>query len=567
MNYTEQKVAGRMDFSKLKEIRAADSMVKCLEAEGVEFIFGVPGEENLDFLDALRSSSIKLIVTRHEQAAAFMAACLGRITGKTGVCFSTLGPGATNLVTGAAYAQLASFPMLMITGQKPIHKSKQGHFQIIDAVAMLHPVTKFAKVIVAPSRVPATMREAFRRAEEERQGAVHLELPEDVAADLIHERVEAEPFPRDRIRRPVAEDKAICQAISMIQAAKSPLLLVGAAANRKMTSNMLTEFVKNTGIYFFNTQMGKGVIDERSDRYIGTAALSARDYVHLATEKADLIINVGHDVVEKPPFFQKHDSQKVIHVNFYGAEVDEVYFPQLEVIGDIANAIWRIKEGIAVQDHWDFSHFENVRLRFEEDRNKKIDDPRFPLQPERVVADIRRVMPDDGIVSLDNGLYKIVFARSYKAHERNTLLLDNALATMGAGLPCGIAAKLQFPERKVVAVAGDGGFMMNSQELATAVAMNTSIVQIVLNDSCYGMIRWKQDSSGFGNYGLQLANPDFVKYAEAYGAKGHRVTQADEFKPLLAKCLSEGGVHLIDVPITYDESGKHLNCPVATSSM
>lgn len=534
-------------------MKASDLLVAALENEGVEYIFGVPGEENLDFLESLRTSKIRLIVTRHEQAAGFMAATYGRLTGKPGVCLSTLGPGATNFVTAAAYATLGGMPMLMITGQKPIRSSKQGRFQIIDVVEMMRPITKYATQIVSGSTVPARVREAFRIATEERPGAVHLELPEDIAAEDVDD--DAMIFPVDKIRRPAAEEKAIAKAVEMIKQAKHPLLLIGAAANRQRAANMLREFVDTTQIPFFTTQMGKGVIDERHALYIGCAALSSTDYLHCAIEKADLIINVGHDVIEKPPFFMKKDgSQQVIHVNFFSAAVDDVYFPQWEVVGDIGNAVWQMKESLTPQEHWDFSYFMKVKEKIDAHLVEFENDDRFPLIPQRIVADVRKTVPEDGIITLDNGMYKLWFARYYRAYHQNTILLDNALATMGAGLPSAMAARLVESEKPIVAIAGDGGFMMNSQDLETAVREGMHLVVLILNDSGYGMIKWKQEGMEFDSFGLDFGNPDFVTYAEAYGAKGYRVEQTADFAPLLDSCLKEKGVHIIDVPLDYSEN-------------
>ncbi len=534
---------------------ASELFVRSLEAEGVKYIFGVPGEENLHFLEALRTSSITLITTRHEQSAGFMAATFGRLTGKTGVALSTLGPGATNFVTAAAYAQLGGMPMLMITGQKGIWKSKQGAFQIVNTIDLMKPVTKFAKQIVNGDSVAASVREAFRQAEEERPGAVHLELPEDVATDTTDQ----EPFPVKRVRRPIAEGKAIAEAVRMIEAAKRPLLLIGAGANRKLTAKMLREFVDTTSIPFFNTQMGKGVIDERHPLFLGTAALSAGDYVHCAVEAADLIINIGHDVVEKPPFIMKRGGQQVIHVNFCSAKVDQIYFPQLEVIGDIANAIWQIKEQLTQQTHWDFSVFLRARERLLAHSAETEQDNSFPIKPQRVVSLVREAMPSDGIVCLDNGMYKLWFARHYHAHEPNTLLLDNALATMGAGLPSAMAAALIYPDRKIMAVCGDGGFMMNSQELETAVRLKLHIVILLLNDNGYGMIKWKQAGMELPNFGLEFKNPDFVKYAETYGAHGVRAEKTEDVLGLLSHALNTPGVHLIELPLDYRENDRVLN--------
>ncbi|MFT5276666.1 MAG: acetolactate synthase-1/2/3 large subunit [Glaciecola sp.] len=536
-------------------MKASDLMVKALEAEGVEYIFGIPGEENLDLLESLRNSPIKLILTRHEQGAGFMAATYGRLTGKVGVCLSTLGPGATNLVTPAAYAQLGAMPMLMITGQKPIKTSKQGRFQVIDVVDMMRPITKYTTQVVSGDRIPSIVREAFRLASEERPGAVHIELPEDIA----DESTTAQLLKPSVARRSIAEYKAISLAVNMIEKAKSPVLLIGAGANRKLTAKMLQEFVDKTGIPYITTQMGKGVLDESAKLFMGNTALSSGDFVHRVIERADLIINVGHDVVEKPPFFMEDDSQQVIHINFDSAAVDPVYFPQLEVIGDIANSIWQLKEEIEPQDSWKLEFYQDVNDAYIKHRCASEDDDRFPILPERFVREVRKAMPKDGIVTLDNGVYKIWFARNYPAYFPNTLLLDNALATMGAGLPSAMAAKLVNPDKAVITVCGDGGFMMNSQELETAVRLKLHIVVIILRDDAYGMIKWKQANMNFENFGLDYGNPDFVKYVESYGGKGWRIDATDELLPTLQNCLSEPAVHLIDVPVDYSLNDETLN--------
>ena len=536
-------------------MKASDLFVKALEEEGVEYIFGIPGEENLDLLNSLKDSSIKLILTRHEQAAGFMAATYGRLTGKSGVALSTLGPGATNLVTAAAYSQLAAMPMVMITGQKPVKHSKQGKFQILDVVDMMRPLTKYTHSIVSGNNIPSRIREAFRISQEERPGAAHLELPEDVAG----EEAESQPLPRSRARRPVAEGKAIKQAVEMIEKAKNPLLLIGAGSNRKMPARMLRAFVDKTQMPFISTQMGKGVLDERDPLFLGNAALSANDFLHRAIAKADLIINVGHDDIEKPPFFMEQDSFQVIHINFLTAEVDPVYFPQLEVIGDIANSIWQINERIMPQGSWNFSYSLKVKKAVDAHLLEGADDPRFPMLPQRFVADVREAMPSNGIIALDNGVYKIWFARNYKAHEANTVLLDNALATMGAGLPSAMGAHMVFPKRKVMAICGDGGFMMNAQELETAVRLKMNLICLILRDNSYGMIRWKQANLGFEDFGLEYGNPDFVKFAECHGANGYRVEKTEDFVPLLKKCNDTPGVHIVELPVDYSENDRILN--------
>ncbi|MFT5881534.1 MAG: acetolactate synthase-1/2/3 large subunit [Crocinitomicaceae bacterium] len=543
-------------------MKGSDLFVQALELEGVTRVFGIPGEENLDLLESLRSSSIELILTRHEQAAGFMAATVGRLTGIPGVCLSTLGPGATNLVTAAAYAQLGGMPMFMITGQKPIRRSKQGLFQVIDFVDMMTPVTKFTAQVVSADTIPARVREAFRLAEEERPGATHLELPEDIAA----ESSELKPLQASMIRRPQADEKSLKYTIQLLENAKHPILIIGAGANRKLTAKILREFVDKQGIPFITTQMGKGVIDERHPLFLGNAAMSDGDFLHRAIRHADLVLNVGHDVVEKPPFFMEEESMEVIHINFNSARVDAVYHPQTEVVGDIANSIWQLNAEQTPQDCWDFSYFDRIREAMAAHMLEGADDGAFPLTPQRVVADVRNAVSDCGIIALDNGMYKIWFARNYRAFCPNTVLLDNALATMGAGLPSAIAAKLVHPDRDVTAICGDGGFMMNSQELETAMRLGIDLVVLVLNDNGFGMIKWKQSSMGFDDWGLEFGNPDFVKYTESYGAMGHRITESDSLEPLLKKCHADGGLHLIEVPIDYSDSDRILNYEIKSLS-
>lgn len=534
-------------------MKASDLFIKALENEGVEYIFGIPGEENLDFLDSMQGSSIKLILTRHEQGAAFMAATYGRMTGKTGVCLATLGPGATNFVTCAAYAQLGGFPMLMITGQKPINSSKQGKFQIVDIVRMMEPLTKSAKQIVNGGMIPSLVRDAFRIAEEERPGAVHLELPEDVAAEDVQDW---HVFPVHEIRRPDADKQALNKAMDMIKQAKHPLILVGAGANRKKVFEPLKEFVNKSGIPFFNTQMGKGAVSCENPLFLGTAALSDADVLHRVVSMADLIINIGHDVVEKPPFFMHDGGTQVIHVNFNSAQVDEVYFPQLEVVGDIASSVKSLCGLLPDALDNNVAELLQQRAKIKQVIHESDDDDSFPMLPQRIVADVRRALDKDAIIALDNGMYKLWFARHYHTYMPNTVLLDNALATMGAGLPSAMACALIYPGRQVMSVCGDGGFMMNSQEMETAVRLGLNLVVLIVTDSAYGMIRWKQEGQGLDDFGLEYNNPDFVKYADSYGATGHKVQNADEFVPLIQSCFDKGGVHIIDAPIDYQENQK-----------
>jgi len=535
-------------------MKTSDLFVTALENEGVEYIFGIPGEENMDFLNSLKDSSIQLILTRHEQAAGFMAATLGRLTGKPGVCLSTLGPGATNFVTAAAYAQLGGMPMIMLGAQKPIRKSKQGHFQIVDVVNLMKPVTKYSEQVVDGNNVPSMVREAFRLTMDERPGAAYIELPEDIAEELT----DASVFDVIDHRRPDANQQSIDQAVEMIENAKLPLLLIGAGANRKRTSESLKKLIDQTGLYFFDTQMGKGVVDERHERYIGTAALSDNDYLHCAIARSDLIINVGHDVIEKPPFFMEKGGKQVIHINFDAANIDDVYFPQLNVVGDISSSINRIAENLGMLDQ-DFSFFARVRDEVNLHVTKYFKDSRFPVLPQALISILREHLSAEDIVTLDNGIYKIWFARNYECYAPNTLLLDNALATMGAGLSSAIVAKQLHPDRKVVSVTGDGGFMMNSQELETAGRMGLDLVVIILTDNAYGMIKWKQEGVGFDNFGLDFNNPDFVQYANSFGAVGHRAESHAHFIEVLETALNGSGVHVIDLPIDYSMNHSILN--------
>ncbi|WP_417910579.1 acetolactate synthase large subunit [Candidatus Electronema sp. PJ] len=531
-------------------MNGAELLVRCLENEGVEYIFGIPGEENLAFLEALRTSSIKLILTRHEQAAGFMAAAYGRLTGKPGVCLSTLGPGATNFVTSVAYAYLGGMPCLFITGQKPIKTSKQGRFQIINVVSMMAPITKMTRQIVSADSIAALTREAFRTAVQEKAGPVHLELPEDIAA----EQTSALPFPVTDIPVALASDAALRKVAEIISQAKNPLLLIAAVANRRQTGTALRNFIDRTGIHFFSTQMGKGAADEFHPRCLGTAALSDHDYLHCAIGKADVIINVGHDVVEKPPFFMKREDVRVLHINYFSAVFDEVYFPQYEVIGDITDSMERLALLLKPDSLAGGSYFNLLKKEIEKNVYRCSLPPSFPYTPQRLTKVLQDLLDKDTILSLDNGMYKIWFARNYKSADPCSVLLDNALATMGAGLPVAIAAKMLFPDRKVIAVCGDGGFMMNSQELETAIRLKLDLTVLILRDNGFGMIKWKQAGMNLPRFGLDFGNPDFVQYAESYGAAGWRVSVQHQLPETLDHCLNTPGVHLIELPIDYAEN-------------
>ncbi len=533
-------------------MNGAELFIQSLENEGIDTIFGIPGEENLAFLEALRKSSIKFILTRHEQAAGFMAATYGRLTGKPGVCLSTLGPGATNLVTAVSYGYLGGMPILFITGQKPIKKSKQGRFQIINVVRMMEPLTKFTKQIVSADSIPSLVRDAFRIAVEEKPGPVHLELPEDVATEATDNSPQAITV----LSSPLAPPSAIQNAATLILEAKYPLLLLGPGAKRKNACRAIDSFIEKTGIYFFTTQMGKGVVDEHSPYCLGTAALSEHDYLHCAIDRADLIINIGHDVVEKPPFFMNTGNRKVIHINFSPADIDDVYFPQHEVIGDITHSVEELTTILSTLPESPYDFFQRIHQEVKSQIFSEYGHAGFPDTPQRIVSIVHSTVKKSSIISLDNGMYKIWFARNFKASHAKSLLLDNALATMGAGFPVAIAAKMLHPDRQVLAVCGDGGFMMNSQEMETAVRLKLNLVIVILRDNGYGMIKWKQAGMGFSNFGLDFHNPDFIQYADSYGAFGHRVNKSGDFAEILADCLAQPGVHLIEVPVDYSENEK-----------
>ena len=527
-------------------MKASDLFVKQLEEEGVEYIFGLPGEENLDFLESIRNSKIKLIVTRHEQAAAFMAATYGRLTGKAGVCFSTLGPGATNLVTGVAYAQLIGAPMVSISGQKAIRNNWQAKFQQVDVVNLMKPITKKSIGIVDANTIPTVIRNSFKTAELERPGAVHIELPEDIASSESNAVIQKKEY----TRRPVSERKAIIKAAEMINASKHPLIIVSSGANRKLVTKALTNLITTKNMYVVHTQMGKGVISDDSEYSLFATGIHKRDYVSCGIERADLIITVGYNISEYPPYVWNKDlSKKIINIDFIESEVDKYYNPDVEVIGDIGYSLWEIWK--LVDKRKKDSVFQKTRESILEviDAKDKIKSEK--LLPHEIVQEVRQSLGEEDILTLDNGIYKLWFSRLYKTYKPNTFLLDNALATMGAGLPSGIVAKMLNPEKNVLTVVGDGGFMMNSQEIETAIRNKIPIVVLILNDEGYGFIKWKQQNMHFKNFALDLGNPDFVKYAESYGAVGIRVKKSDKLSDVIKKAFKMNKVVIIECPIDY----------------
>lgn len=526
-------------------MKASDLFVAQLKEEGVEYIFGLPGEENLDLLESLRNSDIKLIITRHEQAAAFMAAAYGRLTGKAGVCFSTLGPGATNLVTGVAQAQLIGAPLISISGQKALVDNWQARFQLVDVVRMMEPLCKKAVSISDPGTVPTVLRNAFKHAEAERPGAVHIELPEDVA----EEDTDAVVQKRGKTSIPCPDPESIKMAASMIREAKNPLIIVSSGANRKAVTEELEDFINRTGIYVVHTQMGKGVVPDDCPYSLFATGIHARDYVNCGIDGADLIITVGYDIVEYPPYlWNEHVDKKIINVDFVESVPDRYFNPEVEVIGDISFSIRHL--AARIPEKRKFSVFEKTRAFVEDKINSPIRKS-YPPIPQEVVRSVREVLGREDIISLDNGIYKLWFSRLYKTYAPNTVLLDNALATMGAGFSAGLVAKLLHPERRVLAICGDGGFMMNCQELETAVRYGISLVVLILNDNAFGFIKWKQKKMHFEDFALDYGNPDFALLAKSFGVTGMKVKENDDLKEVLEKAFSLNKLVVIECPIDY----------------
>jgi len=546
-------------------MKSSDLFVKCLENEEVEYIFGIPGEENEDIMISLINSKIKFIPTRHEQGAAFMAAIYGRLTGKAGVCLATLGPGAMNLTTGLADAYLGNMPVVAITGQGGLHRFHKQNFQFIDVVNAFKPLTKWNASITTPSIIPEAVRKAFKVAEMERPGVTHLELPEDIA------KMEASgnPLPRIKVRRPSADSKAVEQAVEMIKQAKNPLILAGNGCVRTRVSKQLNAFVEERGIPIVHTQMGKGAFSDRSEYSLFTTGIHAKDYYVCGFDRADLIITLGYNIVEFSPIhWNKSKDKKILHIDFLPSEVDEYYNPNLEVVGDVSNTLWILREKLKDEPKKNPDYFFRLRKIIAEDHQEKENDDGFPLKPQRIIHDIRNALSDSDIVISDVGMHKIWTARMYKTYEPNTCLIDNGLCSMGISLPGAIAAKLVHPDRNVVVVCGDGGFMMNSQEIETAIRIGTNFVVVIFNDSKYGMIEWKQQIHHEKTYGISFNNPDFVKYAESFGANGYKIQKAGDFSKILKKALSEKTVSIIDVPVDYSENFELMRklgqeiCPV-----
>ncbi len=526
--------------------RASDVFVECLEAEGVKYVFGIPGEETLDLNESLSNSSVSFIPVRHEQGGAYMADMYGRLTGRAGVCLGTLGPGALNLVTAVGDAFLDRAPLVALTGQSDLERMHKESHQYIDLVDVMRPITKWNAQVTSPEIIPEVVRKAFKVAESEKPGATHLELPEDVMAM----EVDASPLPRRRPVRPEPGARELLRAADLIRNAINPVALAGNGVVRAGAAPALREFSRATGIAAAETFMGKGVIDYRDPKALGTVGLQSRDYAMAGFEDADVVIAIGYDLVEHAPkHWNPKRDKKIVMIDSVPAEIDENFQPEVELFGDIYHVLTRLAEECRDVPHSGGSQrLRDVILgRLEAAK----DDDHFPMQPPRALWEIRQALgPNDMLIS-DVGLHKLWIGRMFPAHEPNTVLIANGLAGMGFALPCAIAAKLVHPERRVVTVNGDGGFLMNVQELETAMRLGTPIVNIVWENRQYGSIVWKQDKKFGRHFGVDFTNPDFVKLAEAFGMPAWRCEGADDFGRHLRHALTLDTPSLIVLPIDY----------------
>ena len=517
----------------MEELNTAELLVQCLENEGVEYLFGLPGEENLHILEALRNSSIQFITTRHEQGAAFMADVYGRLTGKAGVCLSTLGPGATNLMTGVADANLDGAPLVAITGQVGTDRMHIESHQYLDLVAMFAPVTKWNTQIVRPHNTPEIIRKAFKVAQSEKPGAVHIDLPENIAAMPVA----GEPLRRDDREKIYASYRSINAAAAAISKAKNPLVLAGNGTIRDHASEALTEFITQLNIPVANTFMGKGAIPYTHPLSIWTLGLQQRDLISCAFDSTDLVIAVGYDLIEySPKKWNPEGTTPIVHIGITPAEIDSSYIPIVEVVGDISDSLIDIMKRTDRQGKSTPSAAK-LRQNIREDYEQYAQDEAFPIKPQKIIYDLRQVMGREDIVISDVGAHKMWMARHYHCDCPNTCIISNGFAAMGIAIPGAIAAKLVHPDKKVVAVTGDGGFMMNCQELETALRAKTPFVTLIFNDNGYGLIEWKQINQFGHSSFIDFGNPDFVKFAESMGLKGYRVESAADLIPTLKEPL------------------------------
>jgi acetolactate synthase-1/2/3 large subunit len=532
-------------------MKAAELFVKCLENEEVEYIFGVPGEENVDIMDALLESPIKFITARHEQGAAFMADVYGRLTGKAGVCLSTLGPGATNLITGVADADMDRAPLVAVAGQGATTRMHKESHQVLDLVNMFEPITKYATQIREPEIVTEIVRKAFKVAQTEKPGACFIDFPENIAAAEVSGK---QPIEVQRPYTSAPPDFKVEQAARIISQAKCPIILAGNGVVRAGASESLVSFAEVLHIPVATTFMAKGVIPFSHELSLGTVGLKAKDLVSFGFDTADAVICIGYDMVEYHPEQWNPDGTKcIVHIDVLPAEVDEHYIVEVGVLGDLGEALraiaWKTKPQ---KGQW----FRSLRQTIVREMAEYVEDQGYPVKPQKIISDLRQVLGADDIAISDVGAHKMWMGRMYQAQRPNTCIISNGFASMGIALPGAIAAKLAYPERKVVAVTGDAGFMMNSQEIETALRIGTPLVILIWNDSEYGLITWHQ-LRRFGRPShIAFKNPDFVKYAESFGAKGYRVERAQELVPALVEALAAETVTIIDCPVDYSENMK-----------
>jgi acetolactate synthase-1/2/3 large subunit len=533
-------------------MNTAELLVKCLENEGVEYVFGLPGEENIHLLEALKASSIKFITVRHEQGAAFMADVYGRLTGKAGVCLSTLGPGATNLMTGVADANLDGAPLIAITGQVGTDRMHIESHQYLDLVSMFAPVTKWNKQIVRPNITPEVMRRAFKIAQQEKPGAVHIDLPENIAAMSV----EGIPLTRDGREKIYASSRSINKAVEAVAKAENPVILAGNGVIRAGAAKQLTEFATRLNIPVVNTFMGKGAIPYTHPLSLWTVGLQQRDFISCAFEQSDLVMAVGYDLIEySPKRWNPEGTIPILHIAEAASEIDSSYIPFAEVVGDIGNSLDQILEQTD-RDGKPLPSFVSVRSEIRADYEFYAYDEGFPVKPQKIIHDLRQVMGPEDIVISDVGAHKMWMARHYHCESPNTCLISNGFAAMGIAIPGALAAKLLHPEQNIVAVTGDGGFMMNCQELETALRVGTNFVTLIFNDSGYGLIGWKQTNQFGCSSFIEFQNPDFVRFAESMGLKGYRVESAADLIPTLKEALAQDVPTVIDCPVDYRENGK-----------
>ncbi|HHJ13790.1 MAG TPA: acetolactate synthase large subunit [Gammaproteobacteria bacterium] len=543
-------------------MNAAQLFVRCLENEGVEYIFGVPGEENLDLMDALLDSGIQFITTRHEQGAAFMADVYGRLTGRAGVCLSTLGPGATNLLTGVADANMDHAPVVAIAGQAGTNRLHKESHQVLDLEDIFRPVTKYSSRVLSPGVIPEVVRKAFKVAQSEKTGAVFIEFPEDIAKLPATEN----PLPVNTPFPPEPPQQQVERAATLISRARNPLILAGNGVVRSGAWKHLADFAEQLNIPVANTFMAKGVTPFRNRTTLASAGLQSKDYISCGFSHADVIICVGYDLVEYHPYlWHPTRDRTIIHIDRTQAEVDEHYNVTVGVLGDIKHSLMRIAElATPHQGHL----MRPLREALIEEMNRHRDDTAWPVKPQKIIWDLRTVLDLDDIVVCDVGAHKMWMARMFRCEQPNTCLISNGFASMGIAVPGALAAKMVSPDRHVVAVTGDAGFLMNSQEIETAMRLEKPIVILVWNDSGYGLIEWKQMNQFNRASHVRFNNPDFVKYAESFGARGYRVERTEELQDTLKDALAQPTLSIIDCPVDYSENLKlteqlgKLVCPI-----